>query len=64
MSNEQSNNVVSPCISVCVLNEEDVCTGCYRTADEITEWTELSQEDKRAVIKRAYDREKKVNPFL
>ncbi|MEH6590560.1 MAG: DUF1289 domain-containing protein [Halioglobus sp.] len=46
----------SPCISVCVLDEEDVCQGCYRTADEITDWFMASPEEKREVIARAKER--------
>jgi predicted Fe-S protein YdhL (DUF1289 family) len=64
MSDNTPTNIPSPCISLCALNEEDVCVGCYRTAEEITEWTQLSQEEKKAVIEKAYSREKLVNPFL
>jgi uncharacterized protein len=46
----------SPCISVCVLDDEDVCQGCYRTADEITDWFMASPEEKRKVIARARER--------
>lgn len=41
---------MSPCISVCVLNEADICTGCYRTLDEIVDWPSMSPVDKRAVL--------------
>jgi predicted Fe-S protein YdhL (DUF1289 family) len=43
----------SPCISVCVLDEHDICAGCYRSADEITDWYMASAEEKRAVLRRA-----------
>ncbi len=46
----------SPCISVCVLNDQDVCTGCYRSVDEITEWMMASPEKKREIIARARER--------
>ncbi|MEZ5571729.1 MAG: DUF1289 domain-containing protein [Halioglobus sp.] len=46
----------SPCISVCVLDEHDVCLGCYRSADEITDWSMSSNEEKREVLRRAYER--------
>ena len=42
--------VRSPCISVCVLNIDDVCEGCYRTADEITAWSILSNAERRVVM--------------
>ncbi|MEM1404132.1 MAG: DUF1289 domain-containing protein [Pseudomonadota bacterium] len=46
----------SPCISVCSLNEDDVCIGCYRSADEITDWFMANAEQKRAIIARAAER--------
>jgi len=52
----------SPCISVCVLNTEDVCLGCYRSAEEITDWFMASAEDKRLIIERARQRMLKDNP--
>ncbi len=53
----------SPCISVCVLDEEDVCTGCYRTAGEIAQWVVLDVEGKQRVLRRASDRRHKANPI-
>ncbi|TQV71134.1 DUF1289 domain-containing protein [Aliikangiella marina] len=35
----------SPCISLCTLNENDICVGCYRHIDEITGWH--SADDRR-----------------
>ena len=46
----------SPCISVCLLDEEDVCAGCYRSADEITDWFMADAEGKREILKRARER--------
>ena len=42
----------SPCISVCLLDDADVCVGCYRTADEITEWFSATPDEKRAILRR------------
>ncbi len=47
----------SPCISVCVLDEKDICTGCYRSAGEITDWFMASPEQKREIIARARERQ-------
>ena len=42
--------VASPCISVCVMDRASgLCVGCYRTLDEIADWSNLSDEGKRAV---------------
>ena len=46
----------SPCISVCLLNEQDVCVGCYRSADEITDWFMASTEEKLEILRRTEER--------
>jgi len=56
--------VASPCISICALDGDDVCTGCYRSADEIRLWSLMNNEERRETIRKAYYREKNVNPFL
>jgi len=46
----------SPCISVCVLDEHDICTGCYRSAAEITDWSMATDEQKRDTLRRSQAR--------
>ncbi len=48
--------VQSPCISVCALDENDVCTGCFRTLGEISDWSEYSNDKKRDVVSEARQR--------
>ena len=48
--NDATQLVKSPCIEVCSLNNEDVCIGCYRTANEIIEWFSASNERKREIL--------------
>ncbi len=41
----------SPCISICVIHPDArICTGCYRTLDEIAGWGQMSAEARRAVM--------------
>ena len=36
---------ISPCVKICILHKKyDICLGCYRTKDEITNWINYSQE--------------------
>lgn len=42
--------VASPCVSVCALDDQDICTGCYRSLQEIGGWSEMNNERKREVI--------------
>ena len=42
--------VPSPCISVCVMNAQTGwCEGCFRTIEEIVEWSDATDAVKRAV---------------
>ena len=43
-------NIPSPCISVCRMSEASGwCEGCFRTLDEIAQWSRLGDADKRSV---------------
>ena len=53
----------SPCISICVLDDDDVCQGCYRNAQEITDWSMASDDQKRNILKVANDRMQASNPI-
>lgn len=48
--------VLSPCISVCALDENDVCIGCFRSAREIGDWGRVDNEGKRAILKNVAKR--------
>lgn len=55
--------VASPCNSICSLNDEDVCLGCYRTANEIRNWSGLNNDQRLDVLIACGERNSKVNPF-
>ena len=40
----------SPCISVCVLDENDICVGCFRSADEISTGQHGGQPDPKRLV--------------
>ncbi|MGQ9425396.1 DUF1289 domain-containing protein [Gilvimarinus sp. F26214L] len=46
----------SPCISVCALDAEDLCIGCYRSAGEIARWSQLTAKEKQEVLENAATR--------
>ncbi|MCV4341143.1 DUF1289 domain-containing protein [Pseudomonas capsici] len=50
--------VRSPCVSICSLDEDDICTGCQRTVSEITGWSRMSNEERRAVLALCDERAK------
>jgi len=55
--------VVSPCVAICALDANDICTGCHRSGDQIRQWVSLDNTQRRAVLKEAHARGKVGNPF-
>ncbi|WP_407315266.1 DUF1289 domain-containing protein [Pseudomonas sp. nanlin1] len=48
--------VASPCVSICALDEQDICTGCQRTATEITQWGRLDNTARREILALCHER--------
>ena len=49
--------VDSPCIKICVVHAETrLCTGCLRSIDEITAWSQMSPDTRSAVMDALPDR--------
>ena len=48
--------VPSPCVSICALDGDDVCIGCFRTGREISFWGRLTEERQREVLARCAQR--------
>ena len=45
------NEIESPCVQICVVHPETrICTGCYRTIDEITDWSRMTPEARRIIM--------------
>ncbi|MCK4711462.1 MAG: DUF1289 domain-containing protein [Marinosulfonomonas sp.] len=45
------DEVESPCVNICVIHPEArLCTGCYRSIDEISDWSEMDMAERAGVI--------------
>ncbi|WP_171122112.1 MULTISPECIES: DUF1289 domain-containing protein [unclassified Ruegeria] len=45
------NEVESPCIRICVVHPtERICTGCYRTIDEISRWSKMDSSERAEIM--------------
>lgn len=53
-------DVASPCVRNCCLNEQDVCLGCFRHIDEIMAWRKLDSLAKNAVLSQCQQRQKQL----
>lgn len=55
--------VKSPCVAVCVLDHNDICQGCYRSAEEITDWFMADDDRKREILRACAQRRDELNPI-
>ncbi|AHD09237.1 DUF1289 domain-containing protein [Phaeobacter gallaeciensis] len=63
MSDEvwKRDEVQSPCIQICVVHPEArICTGCYRSIDEITRWSKMSNAERAELLETLPDRAKEL----
>lgn len=45
------DEIESPCVKICVIHPATrICTGCYRTINEIGTWSRMSPEERRAIM--------------
>lgn len=61
MSIDQDNDlrdreVRSPCVSICRLDERDICIGCFRSLSEIADWSAADTNERRAIVKLSLQR--------
>jgi uncharacterized protein len=41
----------SPCIQICVVHPaERICTGCHRSIDEISRWSQMNPAERASVM--------------
>lgn len=47
-------SVLSPCVNICRMDaassEGAICVGCFRTLDEIAQWSRADDSRKRAIL--------------
>ncbi len=58
--------IVSPCISVCELDDENICIGCKRSKTEISQWSKMSRNQRLELLKILHKRRRdagKVNVY-
>jgi len=53
-------NVSSPCIGVCRLDDKDICLGCFRSRNEIAQWTQMTCSEQLFVIAALDNRRKEL----
>jgi predicted Fe-S protein YdhL (DUF1289 family) len=64
MSEQQEKPVPSPCVSICYLDDDDICQGCFRSGQEISQWGNYSNAEKKTVMSKVREREKASFNFI
>lgn len=55
------DEIQSPCIKICVVHPQArICTGCYRSIDEIRDWSGMSNEERAKIMDALPDRASKL----
>jgi len=45
------DEIQSPCVKICVVHPEArICTGCYRSIEEIAGWGRMTNEERASVL--------------
>ncbi|GHG93262.1 DUF1289 domain-containing protein [Pseudodonghicola xiamenensis] len=49
--------IESPCVKICLIHPtERICTGCFRTLEEIAGWSGMTAEERHAIMAALPDR--------
>jgi predicted Fe-S protein YdhL (DUF1289 family) len=47
----ERDEIESPCVKLCIIHPvEKVCSGCYRSLDEISRWSQMSSEERTTIL--------------
>ncbi|MDG2252855.1 MAG: DUF1289 domain-containing protein [Methylophilaceae bacterium] len=60
MANEKIKEINSPCVGICQYNNEEFCIGCFRTAEEISQWTIIKDDERERIMGELDTRMKKL----
>jgi len=60
MQPNDNAKIASPCVSICALNEDDICIGCFRTGEEILSWRLMTNDEKKKVLAQLEERARKL----
>ena len=52
----------SPCVRNCCLDDDLVCLGCFRTIEEIKDWSIVDDQQRRVILQNAQRRKEASIP--
>jgi predicted Fe-S protein YdhL (DUF1289 family) len=63
---EELENIPSPCVRNCCLNDQDICLGCFRSLSEICGWSQAAAQLRKQFLASADRRrqQSQANTFV
>lgn len=61
---QHDEDIKSPCVRNCCLDDADICVGCGRTLQEILVWGSAKPEEKRRILNRISEHGGVSIPFI
>lgn len=58
MTTNERQLIASPCVSICALDDNDICVGCHRSGQEIAGWGSKSESEKAEIMLKVRERER------
>lgn len=53
MTRRKPKGPESPCRDICLIHPaEGICVGCYRTAEEISQWSRMPSSERAKILKQ------------
>ncbi len=52
----RKKKIKSPCQLICTYDEDKICIGCYRSAEEVINWDRYTDEEKLKVLENTTQR--------
>lgn len=59
--NAIAKEIPSPCNDKCFVNDDDICTGCFRSFVEVLTWTKVDETTREFFMLNIEDRRKKYS---
>lgn len=58
-------SIPSPCVSDCGIDKSTgFCKGCFRTLEEIKEWKDMKNDDKKLVVELLHIRKSDISGVI
>jgi len=58
----RGEEIPSPCIRNCCLDNTEICLGCYRSLAEILKWNTATDPEKKEILTQCHNRKELRGP--